>query len=55
MKRAAGAKESLAVRGGPARRSWRCRPGPAVAAVEWKALPGDQAARVRLTALPLPP
>ena len=55
MKRVAGAKESLAVRGGPARRSWRCRPGPAVAAVEWKALPGDQAAQVRLTALPLPP
>ena len=55
MKRVAGAKESLAVRGGPARRSWQCHPGPAVAAVEWKALPGDQAARVRLTVLPLPP
>ena len=55
MKRAAGAKESLAVSGGPARRSWLCRPGPAAAAVEWKALPGDQAAQVRLTALPLPP
>ena len=55
LMRATGGKRSLAVSGGPARRSCPCRPGPASAAVKWKSLLGDQPAWARLTALSLPP